>query len=89
MMVKWSECVEKMEKLAKEMGNIDIIAGKRVSNHVDDWYLCIAFCRIHQENSTEYVTWLYNATLGDNGSFNNGHYFSNYDNARHDFEQRT
>jgi len=77
--------VEKMEKLAKEQG-FDILASKPVSNHPEDWYLRIVLCRIPKG---EYVTYNYNSTLGDNGSYNLGHYYTDFDTAFADFDKRS
>lgn len=84
---KFTECVEKMEKLAKEM-EFDILAHKPVSNHDDDWYLRIVFVKTKGEYQ-KYVTYTYNSTLSDNGSFNHGHYYSEFDYALEDFQERS
>jgi hypothetical protein len=59
-----------------------------VSQHPGDWYLRFVLAFRETQRGTEYVTWLYNATLGDKGSLNTGHYIMDRNKAYTDYQIR-
>jgi hypothetical protein len=59
---------------------------RMLTEHPDDWYLVIVLVK---NEKGEYVTYLYNSTIGEYGSFNHGHYFTNFKLAEDDFYRRS
>lgn len=84
-MVDWNKMMNDIQVVVDNAGYF-YISDRPLSTHPDDWYLrcVVAFKMI--DDRTEYVTWIYNATLGENGSLNSGHYFWSSD---HDYLERT
>jgi hypothetical protein len=64
---------EKAANLAEAKG-WELLFAKRLQ-HPDDYYLLYTLVQIEEsDGSTSYATHLFNSELGENGSFNYGHY---------------
>jgi hypothetical protein len=61
----------------------DYLDHKQYSSHPDDWFLQVVIAA--RPNRTEYVTWLYNASLG---GLHGGRYFVSLESAMTDFNLR-
>jgi len=69
----------------------EILMERPVSNHPDDWYLTFVLAQVPNKfmpDGYEYVTWLKNIAIGEEPSYNHGHYFDNYEAAYNDYINR-
>ena len=69
---------ERLQKLAEKAGG-KLIAHKLYSNHPEDSYLYVVLVEIVGVPHMKFVTWLANLDNGCGGSFNEGHYFEDFD----------
>lgn len=74
--------VEEVKEAVHKNG-FNFIACRPLSKHPDDWYLHVVLA--HRDSDKEYVTWVYNASLG---GLYEGRYTKDGRVARDDFHTR-
>jgi hypothetical protein len=75
--------VEEVKQAVAEVPGFQYIADRPFSKHPDDWYLRMVLA--YKESRKEYVTWLYNASLG---GLHEGRYTQDQRVAMDDFHSR-
>jgi hypothetical protein len=83
----WNKLHENMKASVEEAGYF-FISDRPMSTHPDDWYLRFAFGFKMMGNVTEYASWVYNASIGDKGCLNSGHYIWDQRDAYDDYLAR-
>jgi hypothetical protein len=71
-------------KAAVQEAGFHFIADRHLSSHPDDWYLRVVLA-FRESPRKEYVTWIYNASLG---GLHEGRYTQDQQQASDDFHNR-